>query len=174
MRRSKHKETGAGAQEPERRRSKKERVLHTRISEKLAADIVRVAEDLRVPVSNLVRNVLEDTFSMVEQVTGRVGHLMDNVLDETERARTRLERQIDLARRRIEHTRPPEKPPDRTGAAPDLPEFPDIIGWQPLLLNQAQRCAACGTALARGDAAVVGMTTSGLSPTYLCRTCIPA
>jgi hypothetical protein len=45
------------------RRERKERVLHTRISQQLAEDIGRMAEDLRVPVSNLVRNVLEATTS---------------------------------------------------------------------------------------------------------------
>ena len=54
----------------EDRRGRKERILHTRISEDLAEDLRRVAEDLRVPVLNLVRNVLEEAFSVVETVTG--------------------------------------------------------------------------------------------------------
>ena len=48
-----------------RRRHRKERVLHTRISEDLADDIREIAEELRVPVSNIVRNVLEEAFSVV-------------------------------------------------------------------------------------------------------------
>jgi hypothetical protein len=51
-------------------RERKERVLHTRISEQLAEDIRAIADDLRVPVSNLVRNVLEEAFDAVERVSG--------------------------------------------------------------------------------------------------------
>ena len=59
------------------RRERKQRVLHTRISQQLAEDIGRLAEDLRVPVSNLVRNVLEEVFSVVETVTDNVGELIE-------------------------------------------------------------------------------------------------
>ena len=52
----------------ERRRGRKERVLHTRISEQLSDEIREAAEELRVPVSNLVRNVLEEAFGAVERV----------------------------------------------------------------------------------------------------------
>ena len=55
-------------------RERKERVLHTRISEQLAEDIRAIADDLRVPVSNLVRNVLEEAFDAVERVSGDVSH----------------------------------------------------------------------------------------------------
>ncbi|MEN8181118.1 MAG: hypothetical protein ABFS46_01135, partial [Myxococcota bacterium] len=50
------------AREERRRHGRKERVLHTRVSDRLADDIREVADELRVPVSNLVRNVLEDAF----------------------------------------------------------------------------------------------------------------
>ena len=71
------------------RRERKERVLHTRISQQLAEDIGRMAEDLRVPVSNLVRNVLEEVFSVVETVTDNVGELIEGVMDDASRARRR-------------------------------------------------------------------------------------
>ncbi len=45
-------------------RARKERVLHTRISEQLSEDIRNFAADLRVPASNLVRNVLEEVFAV--------------------------------------------------------------------------------------------------------------
>ena len=75
---------GAGA--------RKERVLHTRISDQLAEDIRALAEDLRVPVSNLVRNVLEEAFSAAERVTGDVGEIVEEVVAEAERAAERLHR----------------------------------------------------------------------------------
>ncbi|HKE10984.1 MAG TPA: hypothetical protein VKE73_05385, partial [Myxococcota bacterium] len=65
-----------------RERGRKERVLHTRITEQLADDIRRVADDLRMPVSNLVRNVLEETFSVVESVTDNLGSWLEGVANE--------------------------------------------------------------------------------------------
>ena len=107
------------------RRERKERVLHTRISQQLAEDIGRMAEDLRVPVSNLVRNVLEEVFSVVETVTDNVGELIEGVMDEAGRAR-------------------------RRAAPAPRQDPPDVLGWQPLILARAGSCARlCGAALAR-------------------------
>ncbi len=47
---------------------KKEKVIHTRIPAALEEQIKRAAEALRVPVSNLVRNMLEDAIDMGRQV----------------------------------------------------------------------------------------------------------
>lgn len=151
---------------------RKEKVLHTRISENLADDIFRVAEDLRVPVSNLVRNVLEDVFSVVESVTDNVGDLLEDVFSRAERAREKIHAQADKARPDAEASAgtTPAPPP----AQPDLRgKFPDVVGWQPLILNQVQRCAECGHRMEEGDRAVVGLTGAGLSQTYLCPACLP-
>ena len=51
------------------------------------------------------------------------------------------------------------------------PEFSEVAGWQPLILNRAKACADCGAALRSGDRAFVGLTDSGLSPHTLCRDC---
>jgi len=81
-------------------RRRKERVLHTRVSDNLAEDIRRIADDLRVPASNLVRNVLEEVFDVVESVTDDVGGLFGNVLEEADAARERLTRSRKNSRRR--------------------------------------------------------------------------
>jgi hypothetical protein len=83
-----------------RRRARKERVLHTRISDSLAEDIRRIADDLRVPTSNLVRNVLEEVFDVVESVSDDVGGLFEEVLDEAEAARERIASSRSRSRRR--------------------------------------------------------------------------
>jgi hypothetical protein len=215
-RRSDSKHRGHGA--------RKERVLHTRISEQLAEDIRNFAEDLRVPASNLVRNVLEEVFSVVDRVSGDVGHLMDDVIDEAEgvrdrvrgqtssRARGRAERSRRRSSRRREtseagveeefrrdeaaeadssdRTRksqtnerdrgasgsedepdgsPHEQSPPESPLAADL--FPDILGWQPLVLNRDFACGRCDRALAAGESAFLGIGTTGLTETALCGRC---
>ncbi len=73
-----------------RHQRRKQRVLHTRVSDTLAEDIRRIADDLRVPASNLVRNVLEEVFDVVESVSDDVSDLFGDVLQEADAARERL------------------------------------------------------------------------------------
>ncbi len=153
-----------------RTRERKERVLHTRVSDALAEDIRRMAEDLRVPASNLVRNVLEEAFSMVEAVSENVGDLIEDVVGEADRARERM-------RQRHRHRRPRsfrgKDPLQREAAtAPERGEFPDVIGWQSLILNRPQRCADCDEPMERGQQAYFGLTATGAASTALCGDCM--
>jgi len=127
-----------------------------------------MAEDLRVPVSNLVRNVLEETFSVVDSVTDDMGGLLEEVIEQAERASDRIHH---FQRRRRER----ESREARRQQRPEAPEeFEDIEAWQPVILNAARRCDADGRELRRGEAAFVGLTASGLSGTYLCPRCVEA
>lgn len=181
---------------------RKQRVMHTRISEDLDAALRRAAKDLRVPVSNLVRNLLEDAFDVVETVTESIGSLVDDVVEEAEQLRDRFRddwrshtsgavrearERVSKARRqasdRVQRAKDwPEEARKRAHAAADgdggplrpprdLPEFPGIVGWQPLVLNAAQSCAACGRSLSRGDQAHMGISTTGRPTSYLCGDC---
>jgi hypothetical protein len=148
-------------------RARKERVLHTRISDDLAEDIRRAAEDLRVPISNLVRNVLEEAFSVVETVTDNVGELIEDVVDEAERARARMRQRRTRSERR-------EPPDTQEPAAPARSEFAEVLGWQPLILNRHQVCADCEEPLERGERAYLGVFAVSPSPHFLCPDCADA
>jgi hypothetical protein len=170
-------EKGARSTAERRVGSRKERVLHTRISENLAENIYRVAEDLRVPASNLVRNVLEDAFSVVESVTDNVGDLIESILDEAERARARIARSVERTRRAVRRPAPVREADEAVADADEgdgPPEFPEVLGWQPMLLNHEQRCSDCGAQISKGERALVGMAASGLTSTYLCLSCMNA
>jgi len=52
----------------EDKKERKQKVLHTRIPESLDSEIKRRASGLGVSVSNLVRNVLQNTFGMVNDI----------------------------------------------------------------------------------------------------------
>ncbi len=148
------------------RRPRQQRVLHTRISDQLADDIRRVADELRVPVSNLVRNVLEEAFSVVETVTDNVGDLVEDVIEEAERARERIRSRRPRRRRgRAEEA-------EARSDAP--PAHPEVIGWQPLIFNQPRSCSDCGEPIAVGQRGFAGLTATGLSPHALCGDCMEA
>ncbi len=182
---------------------RKERVLHTRVSEELSDDIRRLAQDLRVPASNLVRNVLEEVFSVVEEVSGDVGELLEDVVVEAEEARDRIARRMSARRQRVrrrrqgQSQRQPNGEHDRPGTSDDAietelrrdeadeaaresaadpapPRFDDVLGWQPLVLNRERTCARCGTGIPRGERAFIGLTEGGTSRTTLCQECTKA
>lgn len=65
-------ENAAAADEKAQR---KEKVLHTRVSESLEEELKTRASQLGVTVSNLVRNVLLNTFELVEDVVADSGNI---------------------------------------------------------------------------------------------------
>jgi len=163
----------------ERGRERKERILHTRISDQLAEDIRAIAEDLRVPVSNLVRNVLEETFSAVERVTGDMGDLIDEVLEEAELASERVRRYSGRVRERAKaraHERTEaervaeseESPKYESGTVP-APEDPlaQVVAWQPVVLAAPRTCARTGRTLRPGERAYLGLGEAGPLGVYI-------
>ena len=53
-------------------KTRKERVIHTRVPALLEEELKQFAEDLRVPVSNLIRTILEDALAAADQAGERV------------------------------------------------------------------------------------------------------
>jgi hypothetical protein len=129
---------------------RKERVLHTRVSEDLHDALHRAAEELRVPVSNLVRNALEDVTRVLDRVSESVGGTFGAwIRDARERS----------AEAEAEEARP-------------RPDFSDVTGWQPIRVNRPGPCADCGTPLERGDDAYLGISATGAAPKLLCCDCL--
>ena len=194
---------------------RKERVLHTRVSEQLSDDIRKFADDLRVPASNLVRNVLEEVFTMVDGVSDDVGNLFDDLIEEAESVRERVRDQASSTRPRgrgrrrsgfrrrsrapgeddpdveaeLSRDEAAEKPAgfekqssggsanDESNPAPSETQpraadlFPEILGWQPLVLNRDSECGRCERGLRAGESAFLGLSEKGLTQTALCGRC---
>ena len=126
----------------------KDRVLHTRIPESLEDAIKTKARRLRIPVSNLVRNVLEQAFELVEEV-------VDDGLEIAHAARRGAERVREAATRA------------RARNA-------GVYGWQELILNRDERCASCGAELDRGARGFRGLSDDPRArPVFHCRACVP-
>ena len=80
-------------QEDEIRDEKKERVLHTRVPAVLEAELKRFAQNLRVPVSNLVRTILEDALEVADAAGDRVEERLRKAASQLQVERERLRRQ---------------------------------------------------------------------------------
>lgn len=81
------------------RGAKKERVLHTRVPAVLEQELKRVATAWRVPVSNVVRSLLEEALDTVEVVgrkaEGELRGVADKLKTERSRLRKASEEQLD-------------------------------------------------------------------------------
>ena len=130
---------------------KKERVIHTRVPEALDDEIKRRATDLGLSVSNLVRNILQHTVGLVEDI----------VHDTTEIARSARDTKAAF-----------------TGGAPQSQPGPSapgpghVVGWHLAILNVNAVCDSCNSILAKGSRAGVGIVTGGGPIPFRCQTCL--
>ena len=126
---------------------RKEKVIHTRISESLDEEIRKRATGLGVSVSNLVRNVLLNTFGLVEDIMADGAEIARASRDDTRRTGT---------------GRP------RPAANPEAP----VLGWQQIILNLNAVCAHCNTVLNKGKEAAVAVRDGEGPRTVICTSCL--
>ncbi len=127
---------------------RKERVIHTRVAEDLDDEIKRRAQSLGVSVSNLVRNILQNTVGLVEDI---------------------LQDGADAARAARTTPRPPE-PPQSTRAA----AAPRVLGFQSAVLAVNAVCERCNAILPRGTRAGVAILDAPGPPLFRCDACVAA
>ena len=134
---------------PSPERDKKERVIHTRVPAVLEAELKRFAEHMRVPVSNLVRTILEDAVAVAD------------------RASDRVERELRTAAQRVGD----EREKMRRAIARD--PLDGVYGFQPLVINVESECAKCAAAMAPGDHAHLALSDRGGPRRFICPSCLP-
>jgi hypothetical protein len=132
--------------------AKKERVLHTRVPAVLERELKRFAENLRIPVSNLVRTILEDALSVADAAT-------ENVEERLKQAAKHLEKEREKLKKRMEHD-----------------PLEGIVAFQEVTLAMPTACAKCQSPLPRGSRAHLGIgaTAAGESHrVFVCEACLP-
>ena len=129
---------------------KKEKVLHARISQDLEKQIRKEAGSLGVSVSNLVRNILANTFDLVEDI----------VSDSAALTRSKTGRPAPEAAEGRAH-------PGPTGAGQGR-----VLGWQEAVLNLNAVCAQCNGILKKGERAAIAVIDGNGPPPIICLTCL--
>lgn len=132
-------------------RQTKDRVLQARIPRQLDDELREQAEQLGLSVSTVVRNVLLNTFELVEGV----------VADSANIARVIQGRKT---RRLLPH-------PAKMSAQSDESKEPGVIGWQEAVLNINGTCDQCNTILHKGERAAIGVPATA-RPVLLCLDCL--
>jgi hypothetical protein len=135
----------------EDRGEKKERVLHTRVPALLERELKRFADHLRVPVSNLVRAILQDALSVADAAGTSIEERLKNAAKTLEQERERLKKKV--------------QPDPLLG----------VVAFQWVTLAQPAACAKCDRALPRGSGAHLGLTDGPRTGPniMLCQVCLP-
>lgn len=137
----------------EREAPKKERVLHTRVPAVLEQELKRFADSLRIPVSNLVRTILEDAVSVADAATVNFEDRLKNAADKLETERKRFMERVQLD------------------------PLKDVYAYQPVTVAQRAICVKCSRDLLPGARAHMGLTDvaplKGRPRIFVCDGCLP-
>jgi hypothetical protein len=146
---------GAGSEVPGAapdERAKKERVLHTRVPAVLERELKRFADNLRVPVSNLVRTILEDALNVADAAT-------ENVEERLKKAAHQLEVERERFKKRVM-----------------IDPLADVFAFQTVTLAQPATCVKCERDMKPGEQAHLGLSDAPARPgrrIFACDSCLP-
>lgn len=158
---------------PEERAARKERVLHTRVPAVLEDELKKLATNLKMPVSNVVRAILEDALEAVEVVGSRAEDELKGFTHRLSEQRDALRRGASQAVREASATveRASKEATKRAPAVafevakstcPDAaPDLDAVIGFQRLTLRAEALCTVCGITLPKGSEACRGVREDG-------------
>lgn len=159
---------------------RKDRLIQTRVPQDLENTLKDEARKRRLSVSHLIRNVLEDTFDLVDNVVHEVDRVVADSVGVAHTLRRDAQRLAATARGETEHRKQrtaresdagdaPSEEPRRP--APDA--FQAAYAFQDLVLNRPAHCSGCGTRLARGERAYLGLGSPADAPRlWACEVCI--
>ena len=121
---------------------RKEEYLGARVPKELRDKVIAQADMLGIPVSILIRNILEEAFkpasSGVRFVSGA--------------------RQVGQGGRADNNIKGNNA-------------YPTVIGWEVMTLNRTMTCSGCGGELKPGTAITLGLASSGEDHVILCGKC---
>jgi hypothetical protein len=149
----------AAPEDTEGERPRKERVLHTRVPAVLEHELKRLATNLKVPVSNLVRAILEDAIDAVDVVGKKAEGELLGIADRLHRQRDSLRTAaVRSATDRVQANEDQNRAEGSTSGCPAATEaLAGVLGFQALVLASDARCTVCERTLSRGETACRGV-----------------
>lgn len=121
---------------------RKEEFLGARVPKELRDQVVQRANELGMPVSILIRNILEQAIHSPRPGEGGAGP-----------------------------TSALGAVAGHVPAAQDAGRFPSVIGWEDMRLNKSVDCALCGIRLNPGVSITLGLAGPGEEHVVLCQRC---
>lgn len=123
---------------------RKEEYLGARVPRELRGKVIARANELGIPVSILIRNILEEAFPPGnDTMAGAAAEAGPGV--------------AATASGNVSRT--------------PVTEFPNVIGWEKITLNRPMTCTACGRRIEPGVRVTLGLTSPGEEHVIICGTC---
>ncbi|MEW6775145.1 MAG: hypothetical protein AB1405_02525 [Bdellovibrionota bacterium] len=164
---------GGGGRPPSRPgKDRKDRVVQTRVPGDLEDVLKEAARTQRVTVSHLIRNVLEDTFNLVDNLVAQGERIAETVSRDAKR--------IAESAKGLPRSTPPVPPLGQPPAPPAVPPvsgsalsaLESVYAWQELILARDTACTKCGTSIPKNSKALKGVTdVPTASPIWVCESC---
>jgi hypothetical protein len=161
-------------------RERKDRLIQTRVPESLESALKQEATRRRLPVSQLVRNILEDTLQIVGDVVDGVDAIVQDSIalgrhvgQGVARARGTASPAADAPAPAgaASDTAPPSDAPQTKSQA--IAALDDVYAWNEVVVNRPAACSLCTTALSAGATAFVGLRDDPTRPrAWSCSECI--
>ncbi len=151
---------------------RKDRLVQTRVPRHLEATLKHEAQRRRVSVSQLIRNVLEDAFQLVDGVVTDVDQIVQDSLH--------LARNV---RRSAQRMASPDRPSEARDADIDADidsgpgddesdDLAHVYAWNELVLHRPAACSGCDVEIARGERGYAGLSDDPKAPrVWLCAHC---
>lgn len=182
-------------------RQRKDRLIQTRVPQNLESTLKDEARRRRLSVSHLIRNVLEDTFNLVDNVVTEVDRVVTDSVEMAQTFKRDAARLAATARGETSHRQNPSSMPPAAVVSVDDPDVADdnetaddelppvvpevaepaaedsplkyVYGFQELVLNRQAECAKCACVIARGSRAYLGMNDRPDMPrVWVCQDCL--
>jgi hypothetical protein len=146
----------------EERKTKKERVLHTRVPAILEQELKNLAASWRMPVSNVVRAILEDALDTVEAVgrkaEGEILGVAQRLAEEREKLKAPLRARADAAEAKGTDSAP-KRPATSQAQEPEWNRaaIEGAIGFTAMVVANDTTCPVTGDVMRAGEAAYLVM-----------------
>jgi hypothetical protein len=156
--------TGRGRR-PTAEQERKDRIIQTRVPKDLESTLKEAAEQKRMTVSHLIRNVLEDTFNLVDGIVANSSALVEHV--------TRDAQRLAASARGDSQPSGSTLTPAQQGGTLAAQLLEQVDAWQDVIVNKPGQCIECGAELKRGERAFRGLTSvTEIPAVWLCQGCI--
>lgn len=174
----------------ERASRRKDRLIQTRVRGVLESTLKEEARKRRLSVSHLIRNILEDSFQLVDNVVVEVDNIVNDsvgLANQIRRDAQKLASNARGLRGGVEATgtqadtsavpvAPREAAPREVAvvpkAAPEQDALAHVYAWNPVVLNRSERCSKCAASLVKGTEGFVGLSDDPTKPrAWICPDC---
>lgn len=193
-----HKRRGRRKKDSSRR---KDRLIQTRVGERLEQAIKDEAKRRRLTVSHLLRNVLEECFHLVDEVVDNIDAIASDSMEFAKKVTTDAKRAAGLSRRYQHYHRLDEPSLDdeaelkesraetenssqmndiqaaiefeSAGVENGIDRLNHIYAWNKVILNQSALCSFCNSSIKKGEVGYVGLSDEpSRGRSWLCESCI--